>query len=83
MTNRFDITGAPLRATGTHVLRCRHRPGDDNNNKMAFTLRGFAVLIIGIVFGLALALGGTAWHSFTGRADAAPAPAPLLSLIHI
>ncbi len=77
MTNRFDITGAPLRATRSHVLRCRHRPGEDNNNKMAFTLRGFAVLIIGIVFGLGLALGGAAWHSFTGRADAAPAPAPL------
>jgi carboxyl-terminal processing protease len=41
---------------------------------MALTLRGFVVLIIGIVFGLGLALGGTVWQSFSGRAAASPAP---------
>jgi carboxyl-terminal processing protease len=41
---------------------------------MALTLRGVIVLLIGIVFGLGLALGGTVWTSFAGRAKAMPAP---------
>jgi carboxyl-terminal processing protease len=41
---------------------------------MALTLRGFAVLLTGIVFGVGLALGSTAWNFFPGRAKAAAAP---------
>ncbi len=41
---------------------------------MTLTLRGFAVLLTGIVFGVGLALGSTAWNFFPGRAKAAAAP---------
>jgi len=42
---------------------------------MALTLRGVAVLLTGIVFGIGLALSSTVWPTFTGHAKAAPAPA--------
>src|SRR5918993_3561398 len=41
---------------------------------MALTLRGFIVLLTGIVFGVGLTLGSTVWNSFPGRAKAATAP---------
>ena len=42
---------------------------------MALTLRGVAVLLTGIVFGIGLALSSTVWPTFTGHAKASPAPA--------
>jgi len=42
---------------------------------MALTLRGVAVLLTGIVFGIGLALSSSVWPTFTGHAKAAPAPA--------
>src|SRR5262249_15181292 len=36
--------------------------------------RGVIVLLIGVVFGLGLALGSTVWTTFTGRAKATVAP---------
>ena len=41
---------------------------------MALTLRGFIVLLTGIVFGVGLTLGSTVWNFFPGRAKAATAP---------
>jgi carboxyl-terminal processing protease len=41
---------------------------------MALTLRGVIVLLVGIVFGLGLALGSTVWTTFAGRARATAAP---------
>jgi len=41
---------------------------------MTLTLRGFAVLLTGIVFGLGLALSSTLFTSFKGEAHAVPAP---------
>jgi len=42
---------------------------------MALTLRGVAVLLTGIAFGIGLALSSTVWPTFTGHAKASPAPA--------
>jgi carboxyl-terminal processing protease len=41
---------------------------------MTSTLRGVAVLLTGVVFGLGLALGNTVWNTFTGRPTAVAAP---------
>jgi carboxyl-terminal processing protease len=41
---------------------------------MVLTLRGIVVLLTGVVFGLGLALGNTAWHSFTAQNKAVAAP---------
>jgi carboxyl-terminal processing protease len=41
---------------------------------MVLTLRGIIVLLTGIVFGLGLALGGTAWTAFGSRSKATAAP---------
>ena len=41
---------------------------------MVLTLRGVVVLLTGVVFGLGLALGNTAWNSFTAQNKAVAAP---------
>jgi carboxyl-terminal processing protease len=41
---------------------------------MVPTLRGVALLLTGIVFGLGLALSGTVWNAFTTRGQAVAAP---------
>jgi len=41
---------------------------------MVLSLRGIVVLLTGVVFGLGLALGNTAWNAFTARNKAVAAP---------
>lgn len=70
-----DIKPPRLPGAPSAVLRWFSYLGNANtNNKMALTLRGILLLLVGTVFGLGLAMTGSVWPALTARPTVPAAP---------